>query len=274
MNSPRHDQKSGVTIAVVQASTEMGRSAERLTVISAVASSLAPQRCNPPVMLILPELFLSGYTRTLRDPAQAASADSRSLRLICDIARTRQLWIVTGLARSRPNGIANSAVAIHPNGQVIAEYDKICLFGNTEKKAFVAGRQTIVFDSPLGRTALAICFDVEQADLVKKMARAGAASLLVPTANMSPYNQVPVKTLPTRAVEAGINIIYANYAGVDGDLTMLGQSTVIDSRGNTLALLGDSPELATVYLDHDQAGRLGTLSQPAGSPSLLQLLGD
>ncbi|RZU99199.1 nitrilase-related carbon-nitrogen hydrolase [Spiribacter vilamensis] len=274
MNSQRHDQKPGVTIAIAQASTEMSGGAERLPVISAIASSLSQHRRKTSVMLILPELFLSGYVRTLHDPAQAASADNRYLSLICDIARTQQLWIVTGLARSRPNGIANSAVAIHPNGQVIAEYDKICLFGNAEKKAFVAGRRTIVFDSPLGRTGLAICFDVEQADLVKKMARAGAANLLVPTANMSPYNQVPVKTLPTRAVEAGVRIVYANYAGIDGDLTMLGQSTVIDSRGNILALLGDSPELAIVHLDQDQADRLGTMSQPADDPSLSQLLDD
>jgi predicted amidohydrolase len=270
MNLTRHHEMLAVTIGIAQASTTTDDDAERLPVINAFAAALARQRGNTPAMLILPELFLSGYARTLRAPSRAADSDDRYLPLIRDIARGQQLWIVTGLARSQPHGITNSAVAIRPDGQVIAEYDKVCLFGEAEKKAFAAGREIIVFDSPLGRTALAICFDVEQADLVNQIARAGATNLLVPTANMSPYEQVPLETLPARAAEAGVRIVYANHAGIDGDLKMLGQSTVIDSTGKTLALLGDSPELAIVHMDQERAGRLGTVSQPAENPSLIQ----
>lgn len=264
MNFPTHHRKSIVTIA--QASTEIHNGAKRLEMIDAFANTRLWQWDNTPEILIFPELFLSGYSYTLCHPKRAARADERQLPLIQDIAKTRGLWIITGLARNRPNGIANSAVALGPDGQVVAEYDKVQLFGTAERKAFIAGRQIVIFDSPIGRTALAICFDVEQAYLVNKIASAGATNLIVPTANMSPYSQVSEKTLPARAKEAGIRIIYANYAGVDGDLTMLGQSTVVDSRGKTVTLLGKSPELLNIMITSNHADWLGTTSQPVGDP--------
>jgi predicted amidohydrolase len=175
---------------------------------------------------------------------------------------------VTGLARRRANGIANSAVAISPDGQIVAEYDKICLFGAAEQEAFVAGRHIVIFDSPIGRTALAICFDVEQADLVDRIARAGATDLIVPTANMWPYHQVSEKTLPTRAKTAGIRIVYANHAGIDGELTMLGQSTIVTPRGETVTMLGNSPALSEIYMTPNPVDRSGTTSRPVDDPSL------
>ncbi len=244
-------------LGIAQPTTDFAHSAERLGYVAMVAKALRTAHPEGPALLLLPELFLSGYQRTLSDPAAAARRDGRHLPAVSSIAREQGLWLILGAATPRSTGIANTAVVIDPNGQAVVTYDKVYLFGEAEQAAFISGRQAVVFDSPLGRTGLGVCYDVEQSAMVRLLARAGASVMLVPTANMAPYQQVARETVPRHAANASIRIAYTNHAGMDGDLDLLGESIVVDAAGQALSRLGTEPALATVSMPHD--GR-----QPAG----------
>jgi len=62
--------------------------------------------------------------------------------------------------------------------------------------------------------------------------------LLVPTANMDPYDHVPRLTVPSQAVNHAVAIAYANYCGQEGDLTYCGGSLFVAADGAILAQAG------------------------------------
>jgi predicted amidohydrolase len=66
MIPPAQQPRAGVTVVIAQTSTKIGGGAERLRAIEAFVSERSPQADTPQTLLVLPELFMSGYAGTLR----------------------------------------------------------------------------------------------------------------------------------------------------------------------------------------------------------------
>ncbi|NWJ69658.1 hypothetical protein HX744_03595 [Pseudonocardia sp. ICBG1122] len=95
---------------------------------------------------------------------------------------------------------------------------------------------------------LLVCYDVEFPETVRALALAGADAVLVPTANMLPYDHVPRVLVPARAWENQVYVAYANWCGTEGSLTYGGLSCVAGPAG-AVVRAGRDPELLVAELD-------------------------
>ena len=96
---------------------------------------------------------------------------------------------------------------------------------------------------------LLICYDIEFAPHVAELARAGVELILVPTANMRPYEFVAQVLVPTRAFENQVFLAYANYVGSEGEIEYCGLSSIVAPDGQVLTKAKHSEELLVAELD-------------------------
>ena len=99
------------------------------------------------------------------------------------------------------------------------------------------------------RLGLLICYDVEFPENTRRLALAGAEVILVPTANMAPYDFVCEVTVRARAYENQCYVAYANYCGSEGTIQYCGLSSICAPDGSRLAVAGRAEELVSGKLD-------------------------
>lgn len=219
---------------------------ERLDRAAAQASD-GPDAAN---LLITPEMWLGGYNigaSAIADLAAQAGALSDE---IGKIARRHGLAILTGLARPASPRPVNSAVLVGSNGELLLDYDKTHLYGQVDRDQFTAGAALSGVAVLNGWCiATAICFDIEFPEAARSLALAGADLIVVPTANMTPYDSVATRVVPTRAEENGLFLAYANYCGAEGAFDYCGLSCIVGPDGEDLARAGRDPALIRATLD-------------------------
>ncbi|GAA6199322.1 hypothetical protein NBRC116599_05460 [Aquicoccus sp. SU-CL01552] len=152
--------------------------------------------------------------------------------------------LVTGCAEREGEAIYNTALAIGPNGEVLAHHRKRLLFGDMERATFHKGSgASCLFEYGGRRFGLLICYEIEFPELARDLARQGAEVFLVPTANPEGYEHVQRYLLPARAHENGAFVVYANYCGTENGLTFGGQSLVVGPDGECILSAGRTPAL-------------------------------
>lgn len=194
-------------------------------------------------LLVCPELYLTRYNLGADTRGLAEPLDGPSLRAAQGIARDTGCAIVMGYPEVAGDRVYNSAAMIGGDGEVLANYRKINLFGDAEKSLFAAGEEGVPTVAYKGRRiALGICYDIELAEFGRLAAAEGADLLLVPTANMAPFWQVPTTLLRARALENRLTIAYVNLHGRDETHDYTGLSCVVGPDGLDLARAGRHSE--------------------------------
>lgn len=94
-----------------------------------------------------------------------------------------------------------------------------------------------------------ICYDIEFPENARRLALAGAELILVPTANMIPYDFVADVTIRARAFENQCYVAYANYCGQEDQIRYCGQSSIAAPDGSRIALAGLDEALIIGTLD-------------------------
>lgn len=199
-------------------------------------------------LLVTPEMLLSGYAIGAEAVAAAAAPTGEGLwRQAATLARRHGVALAVGGPLATPHGPANAAVLFDAAGEVRAVYAKTHLYGAVDRAQFVAGDAlSPVVDLGAHRVALAICYDVEFPEVARSLALAGAEILLVPTANMAPFDSVCTRLVPARAEENGLAVVYANYVGAEADFVYCGRSCVSGPDGADLARAGAQEEVLLI----------------------------
>ncbi|TBU98904.1 carbon-nitrogen hydrolase [Stutzerimonas kirkiae] len=187
---------------------------------------------------VFPELFVTGYNLGERLLTLAEPLDGDSLDELARIARTHRQAIVIGLPERDGDSLYNTAVAIDAEGRLLARHRKVFLFGEVEKRLFRPGDSFDTFELCGQRCGLSICYDLEFPESAREVAWRGARVLFNPTANMSPYHEVPATLARARALENGLVVVYANLCGHEGDQEYTGLSAIIAPDGTDLARAG------------------------------------
>ncbi|MCX3059210.1 carbon-nitrogen hydrolase family protein [Streptomyces beihaiensis] len=239
--------------ALLQSSGRPGSPAENLKVLDAAAGRAAAAGAG---LLVTPEMFLTGYAigdavARLAEPADGEAADT-----VADIASRHGLAIAYGYPeRGGADGndggtVFNSAQLISADGTRLANYRKTHLFGCFERDHFTPGQEAVV-QADLGglRVGLMICYDVEFPENVRAHALAGTDLLLVPTAQMHPFQFVAESMIPTRAFENQMYVAYVNRSGREGEFEFVGLSALAGPDGVARARAGRTEEL--VFADAD-----------------------
>jgi nitrilase len=211
----------------------MGRLAEGLATIDRVLTAAAAVGAG---IAVFPEVFLPGYN--VPDPRTGARALSDWVGLLTPLVQRAGCGLVIGVAERDGQEVYNSAIAIGREGRLLSHYRKTQLFGPRENRFYAPGRNLTMFDLDGAKAALLICYDIEFAPVVRDLAAQGVQLILCPTANMMPFTHVARLTVPSQAVNHGVAIAYANYCGMEGDLTYCGGSVLVGADGAIHAQAG------------------------------------
>ena len=120
------------------------------------------------------------------------------------------------------------------------------MFGEQEAALFSRGEELAVVKLAGQHVGVAICYDIEFPEVGRELKRRGAEAVLVPTANMTPYTEVPTTLVRARALENAMTIAYANHCGSENGMQFTGLSCITGPDGLDLARAGVNTEVLLV----------------------------
>jgi predicted amidohydrolase len=148
---------------------------------------LAQAAQSRPTLAMIPEdcLRLANVVRFHQQDDRCAgiiaSAEARYLARIGAFCREHGCFVVGGTVTLRAGRYYNTAILQDPSGVEIARYDKTHLPCNGEHETFSPGHDLPVFETPLGRIGMLICWDIVFPEPFAVLALKGAELILQPT---------------------------------------------------------------------------------------------
>jgi predicted amidohydrolase len=203
-------------------------------------------------LLVLPEMFITGYNIGAEAVSTLAEVyNGEWAQQIGRIAKAAGLAIVYGYPERTADGhIYNAVQLIDAHGERLCNYRKSHLFGDLDRSMFSPGEAELpVVELNGWKLGFLICYDLEFPENARRLALAGAELIVVPTANMIPFDFVADVTVRARAFENQCYVAYANYCGHEGDIQYCGQSSVAAPDGSRTALAGLDEALIVGELD-------------------------
>lgn len=214
-------------------------------------------------LVVLPEMFDTGFSFNL---GATADRDSRTLGFLREEAKARGVTMHGGRTVVGTDGRGrNRSTIVGPEGDVLAEYDKIHPFtlglpGSRESDSFAAGTAAVVYDwrTPQGtlRVGCAICYDLRFPEVLRAGLARGAEIFVIP-ANWPVTRVGHWRTLLiARAIENQAFVLGVNRTGEDPTpLAYPGASMAVDPQGNVLAEAGDGEIVLSVEIDPREVRR-------------------
>ena len=228
-------------------------------------------------LLVCPEMFLTGYNIGRKAVERLAeAADGPAAEQVAAIARRSGVAIAYGYPERGADGqLYNAAQLIDASGTRLINYRKTHLFGELDKAMFSAGDvHCPVVELHGWRLGLMICYDVEFPETVRHLALAGADLILVPTANMAPFDFVCDITVRARAFENQCYLVYANYCGSEAQIDYCGMSSLNGPDGRRPLLGGQDEALLIADLQRSEIDKAKSLNDYAADrrPALYEQL--
>jgi len=174
-------------------------------------------------LVVFPELFIAQMLCTLDRTAplpdlirELASLHEHYLELFTRLATARQMLIVAGSAPVlQPDGsVRNVAHLFSPMGNVYTQEKLHLTPAESAYWGLSQGEGLKMFDTPLGRIAILICYDIEFPELSRMLVDAGVDLIVVPfaTDERKAYQRVRY-CAQARAVENTIYVVLAGNVG-------------------------------------------------------------
>lgn len=179
---------------------------------------------------------------------------------LAETAQRFGVWIFAGsipLTATVPEKMRNTSLVFNPQGDCVKRYDKIHLFGfkkgdeSYDEAAFIeAGKELAAVDTPFGRVALSICYDLRFPELYRALSPVDL--ILMPAAFTDTTGRAHWEILlRARAIENQCYLLAVGQGGKheNGRLTH-GNSMIIDPWGEILDRKVKGPGIVIADLDH------------------------
>lgn len=233
------------TIACIQMDCEIGRVDLNLRKIIERIRSAAERAAG---IVIFPECALTGYCFTsLEEAAQFAEPlDGPSAQAIAETCQETGVHAVVGFIERDGQKLYNCAMLVGPGG-LIGSYRKVHLpFLGVDRFLTPGDRPFRVFDLPVGKVGINICYDASFPEASRMLKLLGAELIVLPT-NWPPEAwRTPEFVINTRAQENHVNYAAVNRTGVERGWKFIGRSKVVDCNGQTIAEAGGEQELMLI----------------------------
>jgi predicted amidohydrolase len=179
------------------------------------------------------ELATSGC---LYEPREVPTLDS-----VIQNVNGKPYAVMIGFPYTTVDGTYNSFM-YYQNGQYQL-YKKINLFPPmNEDKVFTPGAEPGLFETPIGKIGVAICYDLRYLEIFLNLKKLGAKMIFVPAA----FPRVRINDwknlLVQRAKDNQIKIIGINAVGDDGTNEFGGTTMVVDTNGHIVSQLDETTE--------------------------------
>lgn len=205
-------------------------------------------------LIILPELWNIGFMSFDRYVPEAEDKEGPTLSTLKEAAKELKVYLHTGSFVEKEAGkYYNSSYLLSPEGEILANYRKLHLFGYNSKEAQILtrGEEVIVTDTPLGKLGMATCYDLRFPELFRRMIEKGAEILLVCSAWPYPRLEHWIMLNRVRALENQCYLISANSVGANKGIQFVGHSMISDPWGVILAGSGDDEVILKAEIDID-----------------------
>ena len=177
-------------------------------------------------------------------------------------ARRHGVWIVGGTAPiscADPGRIRSACLVFDDTGRRVARYDKMHLFrfeaGDErydESRTLEAGESAVAVQSPFGRLALSVCYDVRFPELYRELGDFDA--MFVPSAFTVPTGAAHWETLlRARAIENQAYVIAPAQGGLHASgRRTYGHSMIVDPWGQVLAVRPEGEGVLLAEIDTER----------------------
>ncbi|WP_292976165.1 carbon-nitrogen hydrolase family protein [Nitrosomonas sp.] len=193
-------------------------------------------------LVVLPEYFcIMGMKDTDKLAVREQPGEGEIQNFLSEAAKRFGIWLAGGsvpLVSPVSSKVYNSCLVYDGQGQQVARYDKIHLFGLSlgsenfaEERTIDAGNKIVAIDSPFGRMGLSICYDLRFPELYRMMGKVDI--ILAPSAFTAITGKAHWETLiRARAIENQAYLIAPAQGGfhVNGRETN-GDSMIVDPWG-------------------------------------------
>nr|WP_320117908.1 carbon-nitrogen hydrolase family protein [uncultured Marinifilum sp.] len=171
-------------------------------------------------LIVLPELFTSGYSRETFNNLQDLAEDisGKSFLFFSDLARKKNCYICYGFPQKKDKKYFISQAVVNPKGEMECIYSKqhMAQFGNSiEKEYFQRGDQTVSFEINGIKIGIIVCYDMRFPELTRKLAFQHNIDFLLHPVAFYRDNSFPSwhHFVITRALENQIYMLSLNRAG-------------------------------------------------------------
>lgn len=225
-----------VKVALAQFNSELGNKQSNLQRMAEFCQQAAEQGAK---LICFPELATTGYRGDLLSTKLwdlSDSTGSETYTLFSTLATRLNITIVSGFVeRGDYLGEVYNSVGVWNPGcdGVSGVFRKVHAFG-MEKQWFSGGNSFPVFETPIGKIGVMICYDMGFPEVARILTLQGAELLLAPSAWCVQDSDVWDINSACRALENGTHLLAVNRWGHEGDLHLFGGSKVLGPRGQVL----------------------------------------
>jgi predicted amidohydrolase len=212
-------------------------------------------------LIVLPELSSTGYFFSSRQEAfdhSEAVPDGPSVQQWMAFARKHQVYLVAGLAERDGMRLFNTGVLLGPDG-FIGKYRKAHLW-NLEKLWFTPGDVGFpVFETPIGRIGLLICWDIWFPEVPRILSQQGAD--IICSLNNWVWTPPPLFDAAGKCMAsyltmtaAHVNNVFiaaASRIGEERDARYLGCSLIAGTNGWPLGPVASADQQEILFADID-----------------------
>jgi len=211
-------------------------------------------------LVALPENFyLIGRADTDKVKLREQDGEGSIQNCLADAARRHNVWVVGGttpIACDDAQRIRSACLVFDAEGKRVARYDKSHLFRvaidderHDETRTLQPGEAGVALESPFGRLALSICYDVRFPEMYRALGRFDVA--FVPSAFTVPTGSAHWETLlRARAIENLAYVVAPAQGGrhASGRRTY-GHTMIVDPWGKVLAERAEGEGVVIAEID-------------------------
>ena len=190
---------------------------------------------DPGALVILPEMFETGFSMNVSVAAQTEARDGEAL--LRELAEQCNAAVMGGVASPiGPDGKSrNEAVVFAPDGTELVRYQKLQPFTlSGEDQHYPAGDTYRIFEWQGVKIAPFICYDLRFPERFRSAIQAGAEMITLIACWPQKRSEHWVRLLQARAIENLAAVVGVNRCGEEPGLSFDGRSAGFDHMGVAL----------------------------------------
>lgn len=247
-----------VRVAVMQTDPRIGEIEHNL---DQIVRAVEDTWCD---LLVLPECALTGYgfDQPIEARSHARVIPNSATDAVTKACKRHQRYAIFGLLELVGDRYYNSAVLVGPGG-VIGTYRKMHLpFLGVDRFAWPGDLGFPVFDTPIGRIGMLICYDLSFPEAARALKLNGAEIICVPTNWPMAAEVSCIQAPPVRAQENHVWLVTANRVGEENGFRFRGESRICDPDGRILAVSGQGEGSIAAEIEPETADRNRIVIRP------------
>ena len=208
-------------------------------------------------LLFFPEIQLSPFFPQYEKKnvdAYAMGEDAEALRLLAQKAGEHHYYLSPNVYLERNGHRYDASLWIGPDGQVqdIAKMVHIAQAEQFYEQDYYTPSPDgfKVFDTPLGKVGIVICFDRHLPESIRTCALMGAQLVIIPTANTEAEPMEMFEwEVRVQAMQNQVFVAMCNRVGLEDKMDFAGQSIVVHPSGDVIVKADNKQRLVTCDID-------------------------